>query len=229
MNEILVERFNTNHQTLYLELKSGERKTLIVFNEGKTDITYNLNATLKEGASLAVYNVVTSNYNTTLNEEITLEEKHASVEVLNVLLVGKQAKLISNIMINHLYEATTSNFLNYAIAKDEADMILNNNAKIVKGAKKAIVMQKAKGLTLSKQSKIKAMPNLFIDEYDVIANHAAAIGSISKDDLFYLMSRGLEEAKASSLIVLGFIKPLLDKITDDALKQEINQKFLENL
>lgn len=229
MNEILVERFNNNHQTLNLALKSGERKTLIVFNEGKTDITYNLNATLKEGASLAVYNVVTSNYNTTLNEEITLEAKHASVEVLNVLLVGKQAKLISNIMINHLYEATTSNFLNYAIAKDEADMILNNNAKIVKGAKKAVVMQKAKGLTLSKQSKIKAMPNLFIDEYDVIANHAAAIGSISKDDLFYLMSRGLEEAKASSLIVLGFIKPLLDKISDDALKQEINQKFLENL
>lgn len=229
MNEILVERFNTNHQTLNLELKSGERKTLIVFNEGKTDITYNLNVSLKEGASLAVYNVVTSNYNTILNEEITLEEKNASVEVLNVLLVGKQAKLISNIMINHLYEATTSNFLNYAIAKDEADMILNNNAKIVKGAKKSVVIQKAKGLTLSKKSKIKAMPNLFIDEYDVIANHAAAIGSISKDDLFYLMSRGLEETKASSLIVLGFIKPLLDKISDDALKQEINQKFLENL
>lgn len=229
MNEVLIERFSTSNQTLNLELKSGETKTLIVFNEGNTDITYNLNANLKAGANLAVYNVVTSNHDTILNQEITLEEKSANVEVLNVLLVGKSAKLTSNIMINHLEEETTSNFLNYAIAKDEASMVLNNNAKIVKGAKKSVVMQKAKGLTLSASAKIKAMPNLFIDEYDVIANHAAAIGSISKEDLFYLMSRGLEEATASSLIVLGFIKPLLDKIEDQTLKLEINQKFIENL
>ncbi len=229
MNEVLIERFSTNNQTLNLNLNQDEIKTLIIFNEGNTDITYNLNAILKANAKLYVYNVVTSNYDTILNEEITLEDRGANVEVLNVLLVGSSAKLTSNIMINHLFEETISNFLNYAIAKDEANMVLNNNAKIIKGAKKSVVMQKAKGLTLSKNSKIKAMPNLFIDEYDVIANHAAAIGSISKEDLFYLMSRGLELEEASSLIVLGFIKPLLDKIEDQTLKEEINKKFIENL
>ena len=73
------------------------------------------------------------------------------------------------------------------------------------------------------------MPNLFIDEYDVIANHAASIGSINKEDLFYLMSRGLEEKEASKLIVLGFVQPLLDKIDNKELKEEISKEFEKNL
>ena len=108
-------------------------------------------------------------------------------------------------------------------------MVLNNNAKIIKGASKSVVHQKAKGLTLSQTSKIKAMPNLYIDEYDVIANHAASIGSINKEDLFYLMSRGLEEKQASKLIVLGFVQPLLDKIDNTELKEEISKEFEKNL
>ena len=73
------------------------------------------------------------------------------------------------------------------------------------------------------------MPNLFIDEYDVIAAHAASIGSISKDDLFYLMSRGLTLEEASKLIVLGFVQPLLDKIDNKELRKEIKQNFEEKL
>ena len=132
-------------------------------------------------------------------------------------------------MINHLHKQTISDFANYAIAVDDAQMILNNNAKIIQGASKSVVRQKAKGLTLSKNAKIKAMPNLYIDEYDVIANHAASIGSISKEDLFYLMSRGLDEKEASKLIVLGFVQPLLDKIDDEELRKEINQEFVSKL
>ena len=75
----------------------------------------------------------------------------------------------------------------------------------------------------------KHMEVLYIDEYDVIANHAASIGSISKEDLFYLMSRGLDEKEASKLIVLGFVQPLLDKIDNASLKEEISKEFEKNL
>ena len=73
------------------------------------------------------------------------------------------------------------------------------------------------------------MPNLYIDEYDVVANHSASIGSISKDDLFYLMSRGLTKEEATSLVVIGFIKPIIDNIQDDSLKEDIYKSFIENL
>lgn len=229
MADVLVERFKTSHTSQELNLKENEHNTLIIFNSGIEDAKYNLKATLNKGARLDIYNVVISNLNTELNEEINLCDVDATCNILNVLLVGDNATLNSNIMINHLSKLTNSDFSNYAIAQGEATMVLNNNAKIIKGASKSVVHQKAKGLTLSKTAKIKAMPNLFIDEYDVIANHAASIGSINKEDLFYLMSRGLEEKEASKLIVLGFVQPLLDKIDNEELKEEISKEFAKNL
>ena len=229
MSDVIVERFNNSNTSHEYSLKENEHKTLIIFNSGKAEATYNLKATLARGAKLDIYNVVISNLNSELNEEINLCDVDATCNILNVLLVGDNATLNSNIMINHLSKLTNSDFSNYAIAQDNAVMVLNNNAKIIKGAAKSVVHQKAKGLTLSKTSKIKAMPNLYIDEYDVIANHAASIGSINKEDLFYLMSRGLEEKEASKLIVLGFVQPLLDKIDNASLKEEISKEFEKNL
>ncbi|MBR6516132.1 MAG: SufD family Fe-S cluster assembly protein [Bacilli bacterium] len=228
MSEVVIKLTSTQ-ESCEICLKENEHKTLIVFNDGTIEATYNLNAKLEKGASLDIYNVATTYKNATLNETIDLCDEEATCNILNVLLVGDKAHFASNIFINHLKKHTTSDFQNYAIAVDNANMILNNNAKIVQGASKSIVRQKAKGLTLSSTAKIKAMPNLYIDEYDVIANHAASIGSISKEDLFYLMSRGLEERDAAKLIVLGFVQPLLDKIADESLRKEIQENFVSKL
>ena len=220
MSEILVEKLDSATKQKELVVKAGEDLTLIIFNKGFRDISYNLKASIAKDAKLNIYNVVTSKYKTQLTEEVTMNGENGNCNILNVLLSYEDGTIDSNIMIHHDVELTTSEFNNYAIALDNASMILNNNATIKKGAK---------GLTLSENAKIKAMPNLFIDEYDVIAAHAASIGSISKDDLFYLMSRGLTLEEASKLIVLGFVQPLLDKIDNKELRKEIKQNFEEKL
>ena len=229
MSNVLVDKISDICCSKEYVLEENEQKTVIVFNDGTYGCTFNLQAKLAKGALLNIYNVATTDKNACLNETIDLLDSGATCNILNVLLVGDSGVLESNIMINHLCKETVSDFANYAIAVDDAQMILNNNAKIVAGANKSVVRQKAKGLTLSKNAKIKAMPNLYIDEYDVIANHAASIGSISKEDLFYLMSRGLDEKEASKLIVLGFVQPLLDKIKDEDLRKEISSHFVSKL
>ena len=229
MAEVLVEKVTNFCCNKEYFLKENEQKTIIVFNDGSSACAFNLQANLEKGSVLNIYNVCTTDKNASLNETIVLNKEGATCNILNVLLVGGNATLESNIMLMHMCKETSSDFANYAIAVDDANMVLNNNAKIVKGASKSVVRQKAKGLTLSKSAKIKAMPNLYIDEYDVIANHAASIGSISKEDLFYLMSRGLDEKEASKLIVLGFVQPLLDKIEDVELRKEISEHFVSKL
>ena len=229
MANVLVEKITDICCSKNYTLNENEQKTIIVFNDGSCECSFNLEANLKRNAILNIYNVATTDKNSSLNETVVLHESGATCNILNVLLVGGNASLDSNIMINHLYKETISDFSNYAIAVDEAKMVLNNNAKIIQGASKSVVRQKAKGLTLSKNAKIKAMPNLYIEEYDVIASHAASIGSISKEDLFYLMSRGLDEKEASKLIVLGFVQPLLDKIDDEELRKEIYEHFVNKL
>ena len=62
---------------------------------------------------------------------------------------------------------------------------------------------------LSDQARSDANPILLIDENDVTAGHAASIGQVDPEDMYYLMSRGLDKATAERLVVRGFLAPLL--------------------
>ena len=53
-------------------------------------------------------------------------------------------------------------------------------------------------------------PNLFIDENDVIASHSALIGTFSKDEIFYLMSRGIDKKEAQKLLARGLLLKGID-------------------
>lgn len=208
-----------------LDIIVKENINLEIVNFRGCDLDESLNIRLERNASVKIYNIVITDANVLLKENIYLEKENSKCEITSVLLATGAANLESDINIYHYVGHTTSVFENYGIARNNAKMTLNNNATIKQGASKAVVMQKAKGLTLSKEAKIKAMPNLYIDEYDVIANHSAAIGSISNEDLFYLMSRGLSKEEATSLVVVGFIKPIIDNITDESLKDKIFKDF----
>lgn len=216
-----------NDANLDIIVKKDANLELLVFNNN--NMNNELNIRLEQGAKVRIYNIVITSGNVLLKENVYLEKEHSHCEITSVLLTSENSNLESDINIYHPVGNTTSIFENYGIAKDTSKMTLNNNATIKQGARHATVMQKAKGLTLSKNAVIKAMPNLYIDEYDVVANHSASIGSISKEDLFYLMSRGLTSEEASNLVVIGFIKPIIDNIVDEKLKQEIYSAFIEKL
>lgn len=225
--ESVVSEFN-------LHLEENSSLELLTFNNGSAD-NVKLNAHLEKGAQLTVYNMVISGKDVKIVEEIYLEDSSAEAKVLNVCLGYDNAKINSLIHIFHTHEYTNSDLETYAIALDEAILTLDNNATIKKGCKKSVAHQKAKGLNLSKDSTIKAQPNLYIDEFDVEASHSASVGNINKDELFYLMSRGLKESDARKIVVLGFINPLVDKISDSYseeiqnIKQGLLKEFSEKL
>ena len=225
--ECVVNEFN-------LHLEENASLELLTFNNGNID-NVKLNAHLEKGASLTVYNMIISAKDVNITEEIYLEDSSAEANVLNVCLGYAEAKVNSLIHIFHNHEYTNSELETYAIALDKAVLTLDNNATIKQGCRKSVVHQKAKGLNLSADSTIKAQPNLYIDEFDVEASHSASVGNINKDELFYLMSRGLKESDARKIVVLGFINPLVDKISDSYneeiqnIKQGLLKEFSEKL
>ena len=64
-------------------------------------------------------------------------------------------------------------------------------------------------------------PILKIDENDIEASHAAVVGKINDEHIFYLTSRGLSEEEAKRLITLGYLKPIMTGFADDEMKNEI--------
>ena len=103
MSNVIVEKITDICSSKELVLKEFEQKTIIVFNNGTNECSFSLNAKLEKGAILNIYNVATTDKNASINETIDLLDAEATCNILNVLLVGKNGKLDSNIMINHLY------------------------------------------------------------------------------------------------------------------------------
>ena len=78
---------------------------------------------------------------------------------------------------------------------------------------------------LSDQARSDANPILLIDENDVTAGHAASIGQVDPEDMYYLMSRGLDKATAERLVVRGFLGSVIVEIP----VKEVRAEMIENI
>lgn len=219
-SKVIYQDFDTPINCMNISLEENANLEILLYNSNIT-----LNATLKRNATLKIYNLAFTSSDYKCNIEVNLTEEESNVNIINVYLGIDNATLDSNIQMNHYAKHSVSMLDTYAIGKNNAKLNLNNNAFIKQGMSQSDAKQSTRGLNLSSSSSIKAQPNLFIDEYDVIASHSCSIGSIDKDELFYLMSRGLPEEQAHEIVVLGFIQPIIEKIKNENLQENIYKKF----
>ncbi|PKK96291.1 MAG: Fe-S cluster assembly protein SufD, partial [Tenericutes bacterium HGW-Tenericutes-3] len=124
-----------------------------------------------------------------------------------------------DVLIVHKAPNTFGDMTNIGIANKQGKIVLNGVEKIEKGMKHANAFQTLKGIITSDEAVVEVNPILLIDEYDVKAGHGATIGKIEEDVLYYLRSRGLTLAEAEKLIINGFLRPVIDEIDDEPLKE----------
>jgi Fe-S cluster assembly protein SufD len=94
--------------------------------------------------------------------------------------------------------------------------------KVDPGAQQTDAFQECRNLLLSTEAHADAIPGLEILADDVRCTHAAAIAQIDKDQLFYLTSRGLDEAVAKSLIIEGFLESLVERLAAGPVRDEVS-------
>ena len=156
--------------------------------------------------------------------KVNLLAKNAK-SIIKCLAISKDSDKIFNQYVRHCAEETDSNISNFGICIKNSNIKFDTTGKIEKNMKKSHCSQLSKGYIMDDKSKVSSLPILLIDEYDSNANHGAAIGKMSDDELFYLMSRGLSKDDAFMLIINGIIKPFVDLVKDEALKEELNKKI----
>ncbi|KWZ76988.1 hypothetical protein HMPREF3224_02496, partial [Anaerococcus hydrogenalis] len=74
---------------------------------------------------------------------------------------------------------------------------------------------------LSPQAKNISLPLLLCTEDDVQGNHASSAGQMDKERLYYLMSRGFSQEDAKRLVVEAMLRPVIDKIIADDLRETV--------
>jgi Fe-S cluster assembly protein SufD len=114
-----------------------------------------------------------------------------------------------------------SDMITRGVMKDQSSAIINGITKIEKGATGAGGFQTERVLMLSPKARGDANPILLIDEDDVKAGHAASVGQVNEEQMYYLMSRGISRNEAYRLIVYGFLAPVINEIPQESLQETL--------
>jgi len=146
-----------------------------------------------------------------INYDIRLSSTGASLTLLLLLLGKKDHNLKLRTRIVHECPETTSRVIVKGVLNDHSKVDFEGLVKIENGAKGTNAWLAAHLLLLSGEASGRAVPNLEILENDVRAGHASTIGKLSEEELFYLMTRGINRSRATRLLTAGFLTSLLDE------------------
>lgn len=142
------------------------------------------------------------------------------------LLQGKQHG-DTTIVIEHAAPHCASNQFYRSILDDEARGVFQGKVHVHKIAQKTDGYQLSNALLLSPRAEMDTKPELEIYADDVKCSHGSTCGQLDEEPLFYLRSRGLNEAEARLLLVQAFVDEVVDKIQDDAVKALVSQRSAE--
>src|SRR5271168_1284496 len=138
--------------------------------------------------------------------------KGARGEILSIAFAGKGQHQDAGGKVVHAAPYTSSRIISKSISKNGGRASYRGLLKVAAGAKGSKSNVVCDALILDPQSRSDTYPYIEIDEDDVKIGHEASVSKIGEEQLFYLMSRGLSEAEASTLIVSGFIEPLVKEL-----------------
>ncbi|MFN7770354.1 MAG: Fe-S cluster assembly protein SufB [Planctomycetaceae bacterium] len=143
---------------------------------------------------------------------IYLMEPGARGETLSIAFAGKGQHQDAGAKMVHCAPNTYSRIISKSISKTGGRASYRGLVKVANGATGCKSNVVCDALLLDSDSRSDTYPYMEIDEDNVVIEHEASVSKISDEQLFYLMSRGLTEAEASSMIVTGFIEPLVKEL-----------------
>tara|TARA_R110002095_G_scaffold94422_3_gene82235 strand:- start:6872 stop:8347 length:1476 start_codon:yes stop_codon:yes gene_type:complete len=143
---------------------------------------------------------------------IFLMGEGARGETLSIAFAGKGQHQDAGAKMVHCAPNTSSRIISKSISKDGGRSSYRGLVKVDPGAHGCKSNVVCDALLLDPESRSDTYPYIEIEEDDVAIEHEASVSKIGEEQLFYLMSRGLTEAEASSMIVTGFIEPLVKEL-----------------
>ncbi len=198
-------------------------------NIAKVEVSIKRIFNLEKKSILNLNNALLNMGQTNLHDEVNLNKENAVVNIdqLNIGSYNDEFSVYQD--IKHNAKSTKSEINNSLISSSTAKLKYSVSGYIYKGNEASVCNQANKGIILSEFGEIEVEPKLFIDEYNVEASHGAAIGQVDEEQLYYLLSRGLTEMQARTLIISGYTKPFINKIQDEDIKLMIERQILKKI
>jgi Fe-S cluster assembly scaffold protein SufB len=153
------------------------------------------------------------------NSKITMKypsvymvEPGAKAEILSVAFAGNGQHQDPGGKVIHAAPHTQSSIVSKSISKDGGRAGYRGLVKVYPGATGSKCAVRCDALILDERSRSDTYPYMEIDEEDVSVTHEATVSKVSDEQLFYLMSRGINADEAMNMIVRGFIEPVVKEL-----------------
>jgi Fe-S cluster assembly protein SufB len=143
---------------------------------------------------------------------VYLMEPGARGEILSIAFASAGQHQDAGAKIVHAAPHTSGRIVSKSISKNGGRASYRGLVRVEPGARKSRSSVVCDALILDDKSRSDTYPYIEVEEQDVSIGHEASVSKIGEEQLFYLTSRGLTEAEASTMIVGGFIEPLVKEL-----------------
>jgi Fe-S cluster assembly protein SufB len=195
-------------------VKKGARSRYSTIQNWSTNV-YNLVTQRAKVYANATHEWVDAN----LGSKVTMKypscylmEPGAHGEMLSMAFAGPGQHQDAGSKMVHFAPNTTSKVISKSISRGGGRSSYRGLLKVHKGAIGVRSNTTCDALILDPQSRSDTYPSIEVDEDDVTIGHEASVSKVGEEQLFYLMSRGLSQEEATTMVVSGFIEPLVKEL-----------------
>ena len=160
---------------------------------------------------------------------INLNGEKSVADVAALYFVDGERRADLNYIIRQKAPETDATMLVSGALSDKAEKIFRGTLDFVSGSPGSVGRESEEVMLLSPQVRNRSVPLMLSGEADVDGHHAVTIGKMDENKLFYLMSRGLDAEAAKKLVVEAAVAPVLARLPDEALAQEIRDEIERRL
>ncbi|MEX5940213.1 Fe-S cluster assembly protein SufD [Staphylococcus haemolyticus] len=225
----------------YLSTASGEGNQLNIVSEviagANSNITYGSVDYLDKGFTGHIIRRGTTAADASINWALGLMNEGSQIidnttnligdrstsELKSVVVGTGDQKINLTSKIVQYGKETNGYILKHGVMRENASSVFNGIGYIKHGGTKSIANQESRVLMLSENARGDANPILLIDEDDVEAGHAASVGRVDPEQLYYLMSRGISQKEAERLVIHGFLDPVVRELPIEDVKRHLRE------
>ncbi len=163
------------------------------------------------------------------NQDVVLRQSNTETHLNGVYLLGETQHVDNQTFMDHAVPHCQSNELYKGIVTGRARGVFNGKVLVRPDAQKTNAFQQNSTLLLSPSAVMDAKPQLEIYADDVRCSHGATIGQLDESAVFYLRTRGLNQAQARRLLQFAFLSEVLDHMPDEPVREAVKTLVRDKL
>ena len=212
-----------------ISVPDGEIKKLSAVNLSNDNIARKIKISVGKGARVEFISADLGRGDYSADVEIDLLGDDSVADLEAVYFGDAERKLDFNYVIRQHGKRTSANMNVRGALTDKSDKIFRGTLDFKRGAKNSTGRELEEVIILSEGTRNRSVPLMLAAEDQIDGHHAVSVGRLDEEKIFYLMSRGLDKLAAERLIVEAAFNPVIEKIPDENLRDELLESLQQRL